>query len=206
MAKSQTIKLSDIGDSTLQDIGEKIKKGAVVVLPTDTIYGICGSALDKRTVEKIYNFRRRASSKPMIILIESEKQITDLGVKLPNEVFEMLFKLWPNPLSVVVDAPYKKLHYLHRVKNSLAFRMPNNEFLLKLLKISGPIVAPSANFEGEEPAKNVDEAMNYFKDSVEIYIDDGELKSKPSTVAKLENNELEVLREGAIKIPKEFLK
>jgi len=84
--------------------------------------------------------------------------------------------------------------------------MPSNEFLLQLLKITGPLVAPSANFEGEKPAVNISGAKKYFKDSVAFYIDAGDLKSKPSTVAKLENNKLKILREGAYKIPAEFLK
>ena len=88
----------------------------------------------------------------------------------------------------------------------MAFRVPNNEFLLKLLKIIGPLVAPSANFEGEDPAKNIVAAKKYFNDSVAFYIDAGELKSKPSTVVKLEKEKLTILREGAAKIPKEFLK
>lgn len=204
--KSQTFSLSEIDGEKLQELGQQIKDGKIAVIPTDTIYGIVGSALNKLTVEKIYNLRRRTSSKPMIILVESEKQISDLGINLPVETHEMLFKLWPNPLSVIVDVNSQKLHYLHRGKKSLAFRMPNHEFLLKLLKITGPIVAPSANFEGEDSAKNVVQAKNYFKDSVSFYIDAGDLESKPSTVAKLDKNKLTVLREGAIKIPKEFLK
>jgi len=202
---SETFNLSEIDGEKLAKIGSEIKSGKVAIIPTDTIYAISGSALLPKTVERIYNLRRRTSSKPMIILIESEKQISDLGLNLSTEQIKLLFKLWPNPLSVVVDVVSKKLHYLHRGKNSLAFRMPNNEFLLKLLKITGPLVAPSANFEGEDPAINIDAAKKYFKDSVSIYIDAGELKSKPSTVAKLERSKLKILREGAFKIPKEYV-
>lgn len=204
--KSQTFVLSEINAEKLQEIGLQVKDGTVAVIPTDTIYGIIGSALNIKTVEKIYNLRRRTSSKPMIILIESVKQITDLGIELSLDQIKLLSQLWPNPLSIVIDAPSKKLHYLHRDKKSLAFRMPNNEFLLKLLKITGPLVAPSANFEGEKPAINIDDAKEYFNDSVSFYIDAGELKSKPSTVAKLEKSKLKILREGAFKIPSQFLK
>lgn len=204
--KSQIFQLADIEGERLQEVGAKIKNGAVAVIPTDTIYGIIGSALNPKTVEKIYKLRKRNSSKPMILLVDSEKQISDLGIKLSVEQISLLFKIWPNPISVVVDAPSQKLNYLHRGKRSLAFRVPHNEWLLKLLKVTGPIVAPSANFEGEDAAKNVEEARRYFRDSSEFYIDGGELKSKPSTVAKLEKSKLVVLREGAAKIPAELLK
>lgn len=204
--KSQTFLLKNISDSKLKSLGEQIKNGAVAVIPTDTIYGIVSTALHHSPVEKVYKLRKRTSSKPMIILIESEKQIADLGVNLSETQMEMLAKLWPAPLSIVIDVDSKKLNYLHRGKKSLAFRKPDNEFLLKLLKISGPIVAPSANFEGEESATTVDEAIRYFEDSVAFYVDGGVLKSKPSTVAQLHNNKLIILRDGAAKIPAEFLK
>jgi len=203
---SKTFPLSEIAGSKLKEIAEQIKDGAIAVIPTDTIYGIVGAALKPKTVEKIYKFRKRNSSKPMILLIESEKQVLDLGIKLSAEQLELLNKIWPNPISVVVDAPSQKFNYLHRGKQSLAFRVPDNEWLLELLKITGPIVAPSANFEGKEPARNVEEAKKYFQDAAEIYIDGGELKSKASTVVKLEGSKLVVLRKGAAEISDEFLK
>jgi len=203
--KAQTFPLSEVTGEKLQELGSLIKSGKAAVIPTDTIYGIVGSARDVKAVERIYNLRRRNSSKPMIILIDSENQISELGVKVDSDQAKTLSKIWPNPISVVIDVVSKKLHYLHRGKNSLAFRIPNNKWLLEFLKFSGPIVAPSANFEGEAPAKNVIAAKNYFGDSVAFYIDAGNLESKPSTVAKLEKNKLVVLREGAAKILKEFL-
>lgn len=204
--KSDIFSIGEIEEKKIQELGKKIKDGEIAVIPTDTIYGIVGSALLPKTVEKIYKLRKRNSSKPMIILIESEDQISEIGVKLNQEQIKTLLSLWPNPLSIVVDIKSQKLNYLHRGMNSIAFRMPDNEFLLKLLKVSGPIVAPSANFEGEAAALTQKDAEKYFKDSVSFYIDGGELNSKPSTVAKLEEDKLKVLREGAAKIPKQFLK
>lgn len=204
--KSPIFSLSEIDNEKLEQISKQIKEGDVAVVPTDTIYGIIGNALNPKTVEKIYKLRKRSSSKPMIILVESENEIANLGIKLSSEQIEILSKLWPNPLSVVIDAPIQKLSYLHRGKKSLAFRVPDDEFLLKLLKLTGPVVAPSANFEGQNPALNIDEAKKYFGDSVAFYIDGGELKSKPSTVAQLENSKLIILRKGASSIPAQFLK
>ncbi len=204
--KSDIFPISEIDDRKIQELGEQIKTGAIAVIPTDTIYGIVGSALLPKTVEKIYKLRKRNSSKPMIILIESESQISDLEVKLSRDQLKTLFSLWPSPLSIVIDVKSQKLSYLHRGLNSLAFRKPDNDLLLKLVKVSGPIVAPSANFEGEPAALTQPDAEKYFDDKVAFYIDGGNLNSKPSTVAKLEGDKLKVLREGAAKIPKQFLK
>lgn len=204
--KSQTFTLADIDNEILKDIASQIQNGAVAVIPTDTIYGIVGSAKNKNTVEKIYRLRRRASSKPMIILVSSIEEILELGVKITLKQKEILRKLWPDRISVVVGCNSKSLHYLHRGKNSLAFRIPDNEFLKSFLKIAGPVVAPSANFEGKKPAGNIAVAKEYFGDSAAIYIDAGQLDSLPSTVVKLDKLKLTLLREGAVKIPKELLK
>lgn len=202
--KSQTLSLKGAYE-ILQDIATQIKNGAVAVIPTDTIYGIVGSAKNKKTVEKIYKLRKRASSKPMIILASSIEEILKLGVKITLKQKEILEKLWPDRISVVINCNSKSLHYLHRGKKSLAFRIPDNEFLKSLLKIAGPVVAPSANFEGKKPAESVAQAKEYFGDSAAIYIDAGQLDSPPSTVVKLDKLKLTILREGTTKIPKELL-
>lgn len=204
--KSQTLKLPDIHGEIFNTFAKHLKNGAVAVIPTDTIYGIVGPAKNPSVVEKIYRLRKRASSKPMIILAASIDQIKDLGVKINLKQAGILNKLWPDKISVVIDCKLKKLHYLHRGKNSLALRIPDNKFLRDLLKITGPLVAPSANFEGEKPSEDISDAKQYFKDNIDFYIDGGKLKSIPSTVAKIEKLNLAVLREGAVKIPKEFLK
>lgn len=200
--KSSSLKLAEIDSKLLLEIAKQIQEGEIAVIPTDTIYGIIGSAKNSDTVEKIYKLRRRASSKPMIILASSVKQIQDLGIKLNSEQIEIFKKIWPDKISVVIDCPSKDLYYLHRGKKTLAFRIPDDKFLTDLLEKTGPIVAPSANFEGEKPSESITDAINYFKDGVSLYIDGGTLKSKPSTIAKLEDSKLTVLREGAVKIPK----
>lgn len=188
--------------SKLKNISLNIKGGEIAVIPTDTIYGIVGSAKNPEVVEKIYRLRKRAKDKPMIILISSANQIINLGIKLTKTQLEIFKKIWPDKISIIIDAPDKNLHYLHRGKNSLAFRLPDHEFLINLLKQTGPMVAPSANFEGEKPSENIADAKKYFKDAVSIYIDAGTLKSKPSTVAVLNDSKLTLLRKGAVKIPK----
>lgn len=204
--KSQTFKLSAAKSTYLEKIADAIKNGAIGIIPTDTIYGIAGSAKIPETVEKIYRLRKRASTKPMIILVSSVDEILKLGIKINLKQKEILNKIWPNKISVVIDCNFKNLHYLHRGKNSLAFRVPDNKFLQELLSATGPLVAPSANAEGENPSENIDEAKRYFKDSIDFYIDAGNLDKTPSTVVKLDKLKLAVLREGAAKIPEELLK
>ncbi len=184
-----------------QQLIEILKAGKVAVIPTDTIYGIVGSALNQETVEKIYKLRKRNLEKPFIILISEIADLEKFGVNLSNEQKLFLEKHWPNPLSVILPVPSEKFKYLHRGTNSLAFRMPNNQELLDLLKEAGPLVAPSVNYEGEKPAETIDEAKKYFGDQVDLYIDGGVIKSNPSTLIELnKTGEVTVLRPGQYKV------
>jgi len=173
----------------IKEIGNDIKKGLIGVIPTDTIYGIVCSAMNKKSVEKLYKIRKRDLKKPMIILLSSIKDLNLFDIKIDKKITD---KYWPGKVSIIV--PIKKFTYLHRGKESLAFRLPDNKDLIKLLKLSGPIVAPSANVEGGEPAQTIEEAYNYFQDKIDFYVDCGKLKSKPSKIISLMDNKIEVIR------------
>ncbi|MCK4635350.1 MAG: Sua5/YciO/YrdC/YwlC family protein [Candidatus Moranbacteria bacterium] len=176
-----------------------LKKGEIVVLPSDTIYGIFGSALNKDVVEKVYKLRKRRPSKPMIILISSVNDLKkfNIDVNQKDEIFSILQK---GGVSVVFSCEDKKFKYLHRGTKSLAFRIPNGKnkrsrMLKDLLKKTGPLVAPSANFEGELPAETLTEAKGIFGESVDFYIGEGRrLSCSPSTLVRVVDGEVEVLR------------
>lgn len=183
------------------EIIKLLKEGKVGVMPTDTIYGIVGSASNPQTVEEIYRLRKRAKDKPFIILISSLKDLEKFDISLTTEQKEFLEKNWPNPLSVVLPVTSEKFKYLHRGKKSLAFRMPKDRTLLNLLEQTGPLVAPSANLEGEKPAENVEEAKAYFGNQASFYLDRGKIKSLPSTIIQLyEDGTKIVLREGSFRV------
>lgn len=184
----------------LQSAVKPLKNGQVAVLPTDTIYGIVGSAFNQEIVEKIYQLRRRATDKPMIILISSLNDLNHLNIELTNKQKEFLQRIWPNPVSVISPCRSEKFKYLHRGTNSLAFRMPKDERLLRILVETGPLVAPSANFEGEAPSETVEEAKKYFGNLV-FYVDGGKVKSQPSTLISLnQDGSYKILREGNFRL------
>ena len=178
-----------------------LKDGGVIVMPTDTIYGILGSAVNPKTVEKIYLLRKRSLDKPFIILIGSIKDLEVFGIQLSSKQRQFLEKNWPNPLSAVLSVKNGQWEYLHRGTKTLALRMPNDEKLLEVLKQTGPLVAPSANIEGEKPSQTLDQAKKYFGDNVEFYIDNGTVNQKPSTLIELkEDGSYKVLRQGEYKL------
>lgn len=187
-------------------------------MPTDTIYGLLGQALNKKTVERIYKVRRRSPAKPLIILIASLADLGLFGIKLKPAEKEFLSRYWPGALSVILPCPLAKFKYLHRGTRSLAFRWPTKLSVLEVLKVTGPLVAPSANPEEEKSADNLKEAKDYFGEEVypvkssfkrdgeavfngvDFYYGRGSLIGQPSTLVKLEGDKVEVLRPGAVKI------
>lgn len=187
-------------NKTIKKIALSLKNGSIGIIPTDTQYGIVTSALKPESVEKIYSLRKRSSEKPMIILISQVTDVLDIGLRPTKEQLNLMQKVWPNPVSLILPVTKTDLIYLHRGKKSLAFRIPAIKWLKELLDISGPLVAPSANFEGEKPATTIDEAKNYFKDQIDFYLDGGELNNPPSTVISLINNKYNIIRQGSYKI------
>ncbi|MES2408691.1 MAG: L-threonylcarbamoyladenylate synthase [Patescibacteria group bacterium] len=184
----------------MKEIIETIKARGIGVMPTDTMYGIVGSALNKKAVERIYVVRKRTPSKPLIILISKISDLNIFNIKINAELEKKLKKLWPNKVSVILPCKQKKFEYLHRGTNKLAFRFPNDKKLREFILQTGPIVAPSANTEGDRPSKNIKQAQKYFGASVDFYMDKGDLPIVPSTIVEIENGETKIIRMGAIKI------
>ena len=182
------------------DIVNILKNGGIVVIPTDTIYGIVGSALNPQTVEEIYRLRKRAANKPFIILISNLNDLNHFNISLTEKQVKFLNKVWPNPVSVALPCSSEKFAYLHRGTNSLAFRIPNDEKLLEVLKQTGPLVAPSANFEGEEPSQNIKMAKIYFSNEIDFYVDGGAILSKPSMLVAIIGDSVKILREGDLSL------
>ncbi|MDP2629168.1 MAG: L-threonylcarbamoyladenylate synthase [Candidatus Harrisonbacteria bacterium] len=174
-----------------------LKDGGVGIMGTDTLYGIVGSAQNKKAVERIYVLKGREEDKPFIILISRFSDLKHFGIEPDRKTRKTLRRYWPGPFSIILPAQQQSLSYLHRGKENLAFRLPKPLWLRKFLKKTGPLVAPSANPEGERPAQTIEEAKEYFSDRADFYIDFGRIESAPSTVMKLSEGGVEIVRGGS---------
>lgn len=171
-----------------------LRSGNIAVIPTDTTYGIVGSALRSETVNEIYRLRKRNLAKPFIILISDRQDLKKFGVT-PTEAQKMILeKVWPGPTSVILGAPEEKFSYLHRGKNTLCFRVPAKKSLRALLAKTGPLVAPSANPEGHRVARAAAEARAYFGEHVALYEDGGVITALPSKIIDITSGAEKVLR------------
>lgn len=171
--------------------------GAIGVLPTDTVYGVVARAADRDAVQRLYELKRR-EHKPGTLIAATVDQLEQLGLK--RRYLTAVEKYWPGPVSVVIPCG-PELEYLHQGVLSLAVRIPGDETLRTLLTQTGPLLTSSANQPGEPPANTVVEARAYFGDDVDFYIDGGGRSgSRPSTVVRVVDDAIEVLRQGAVKI------
>jgi len=175
-------------------ISDVLGRGGVGVIPTDTIYGVVGRAMDSRVVARIYKLRRRNAKKPFIVLVHSAATLKKFGVHLDKYHKLFLAEAWPGPVSVVLPVPVAKYKYLHRGNRSLAFRVPADAALRDLLRRTGPLVAPSANWEGQRPARTIKEAQKFFGSHVEFYVDGGRAAGKPSTLIDFTGKKPVILR------------
>jgi len=103
-------------------------------------------------------------------------------------------------VSVILNVPDESFSYLYRGFGSLSFRFPDNKKLTSFFKETGPLVSTSANIQGNIYAKNIFEAKKYFGDKIDFYEDAGELDSLPSTLVKIDNGAIYILREREVKI------
>lgn len=175
-----------------------LNAGAIGVIPTDTVYGLVGKASKHKAIERLYTVKDR-KHKAGTTIGASIGQFQALG--FPYEPLAHANRYWPASLSVVIDATNVK-EYLKADRNSLPVRIPDSPLLLDLLTKTGPLMTTSANHPGEPTAVNVRQAMAYFGDSVDFYVDAGDLGERPpSTIIGFSaTGQTVVYRQGAFKL------
>lgn len=154
-------------------ITSALERGGIAVVRTDTIYGIIALASNESAVEKVYAAKHRDLSKQCIVLVARPE---GAGVHAPE--IAQYSAASDLPTSVIVPASTEPT-WLLRGGDSIAYRVVRDPFLKEVVAAVGPVIAPSANPEGLPPARTIEEARMYFGDSVDAYIDGGEV---PETV------------------------
>jgi len=166
--------------------------GKVGVLRTDTLYGLVCRADNQAAVERIYQVKGRDNDKSPIVLIANQQQLFDRPTLVMEQFLETV---WPGKISVIipsVSAPW----WIERRNTSVAYRLPDSDWLQSLLVWTGQLIAPSANPEGQPPAQTIQRAIEYFGDSVDFYVDSGEVTDEsPSQLLRMNvAGEIERLR------------
>lgn len=190
----------------MEKIIEEIEKGNLVIMPTDTVYGIMADATKEDVIEKVFIAKRR-ENKPLLLLVSSI-QMLEKYVKELNELSKQLInKYWPDTLTIIFDKNDNLSDSLTCGEKTIGIRMPNNKLLLDIMnKINKPLISTSANISSKEVITNVNLIEDDLKEHISYILDDGEKTNISSTIVKVENNKIQILREGILanKIREDF--
>ncbi|MDD5596104.1 MAG: L-threonylcarbamoyladenylate synthase, partial [Candidatus Omnitrophica bacterium] len=160
-----TLNPLDIDLEPLKQAGEILRRGGLVIIPTDTVYGIAANSLNRKAMERLYQAKQRAHEKNCSLLIGSKEGVEDLAKDIPITAYKLIDKFWPGALTIILKSAKA---------GTIGLRMPDDEIALRIIELSGmPLVCPSANISGKPAPKDFSEAVAPFKGLVEMAIDAG---------------------------------
>ena len=201
------MKVIDKNSDLINDFAEKLKLGELIVIPTETVYGLAANALNEEAVKQIFTTKGRPQDNPLIIHTYSKEEIYKYTQNQPKYVETLIYSFMPGPLTLVLDKKPIIPNIVSAGLDTVAIRIPDNEVTLKLLKLVNlPLAAPSANKSGRPSPTKAQHILDDYKAENSIYglIDDGDCEvGIESTIIKCEIDKILILRPG--KITKENL-
>ncbi|MBP1241540.1 L-threonylcarbamoyladenylate synthase [Frigoribacterium sp. PvP120] len=150
-----------------------IGRGELVVMPTDTVYGLAADAFDASAVQALLDAKGRGRQSPPPVLVKGLDTLAALTESVPDLVRPLLDEFWPGPLTVIFRAQPSLSWDLGETRGTVALRMPSHPMALELLEETGPLAVSSANLTGQPAAATVDEARAMLADRVAVYLDAG---------------------------------
>ncbi|HZG92493.1 MAG TPA: L-threonylcarbamoyladenylate synthase [Pseudonocardia sp.] len=201
MSKSTTYDCAD-PDARIAGLAaaaRAVRSGRLVVLPTDTVYGIGCDAFSGAAVRTLLTAKNRGPDMPVPVLVGSWSTIDGLVLGVPRTARDLIEAFWPGGLSLVLPHAPSLTWDLGSTRGTVMLRMPLHPVALELLRDVGPMAVSSANVSGNPPAATAGEAREQLDDSVAVYLDGGP-SGEPvaSTVVDLTGDAPRILREGAV--------
>lgn len=193
MKKLWTIRDEPTPDQ-LREIAASLRRGEVLLLPTDTIYGLHAAATDERAVARIAAVKGRDEGKPFVVIGESAVQLESIGVRFDAAVRETLDALWPAPLTAIL--PLVTPIAASRAGLTVAARVPDLPWLRHLLHETGPLASTSANRSGEPPVDSPGNLTRELHERIDGIVDSGLLAGEPSIIVDFTGAEPRCIREG----------
>ncbi|NUR24278.1 MAG: threonylcarbamoyl-AMP synthase [Catenulispora sp.] len=200
------VRLYDCRNVTERDQGieaaiSAVKSGDLVVLPTDTVYGVGADAFKSWSVTALLNAKGRGRHVPPPVLVGSRHTLDGLVSRLPEKARDLVEAFWPGALTIVVEQAPSLQWDLGEMDGTVAVRMPMHPVALEVLRETGPMAVSSANLHGQAAATTADEARDQLGYKVSVYLEAGLCPDPvPSTIVDLTQETPVVLRAGAISI------
>ena len=184
----------------LSDALAALKRGEVIVFPTETLYGLGADALNCSAVEKVFQLKGRDPNNPIPVLVADRAMLVSLVTQLPPLAEKLMAHFWPGPLTLVLPARAEIPRPLVNATGAIGVRISSQPIAAEIVRSLGrPLTATSANPSGQPGARTVKHAKTYFFGKIDIFVDGGELASfTGSTVAAVSGNKLRIIRVGAI--------
>ena len=176
-----------------------VRRGDLVVLPTDTVYGIGTDAFSPDAVAKLLEAKGRGRDLPVPVLIGSPRTLPGIATSLTESARSLVEAFWPGGLTVVCRAQPSLQWDLGETRGTVAVRMPLHPVAIELLTSTGPMAVSSANRSGTPPATTLDEAIEQLGEAVSVYLDGGPSgEPVPSTIVDVTGLAPRLLRRGAV--------
>jgi L-threonylcarbamoyladenylate synthase len=184
---------------------QAIGRAELIVIPTDTVYGVAADAFSPAAVARLLEAKGRGRQSPPPVLVPGATTLRALVAEIPEPVERLVAEFWPGGLTIVLPSQPSLSWDLGDTRGTVAVRMPADKIALELLEECGPLAVSSANLTGRPAAITVDEAVDMLGDSVAVYLDAGPRESGvPSTIIDATSlvggaePQVRVLREGAV--------
>jgi len=181
----------------LTNVVSALKNGEVIVYPTDTLYGLGADIFNKTAVKNIFLIKKRSFNQPLSIAISNINDLKDVAF-VDDRIVRIAKRFLPGKLTLILKKKKVISDILTAGSDRIAVRIPNNNIALQILSVFGPLTCTSANTHGIPTPYKINDIRTQFKDKINIYLDVGELKSKPSTIVDISNEKVMILREGSI--------
>ena len=191
----------------INKIIDVLSKGEIAILPTDTVYGLTGDATSLKAIKLANDIKKREKPQPLLILVSSIDMLKKYTKNISDLELEVINKYWPNKLTILFEKNDLSSDELTASSPYVGVRMPNNKLLLDIMnKYNKPLLSTSANIHSKDVITKISLLENEMRDSVSYIYDAGELSTTASTLIKIENGKIKILREGelASQILKDF--
>ena len=183
----------------IKKIALEVKKGNLVITPTDTVYGIMADATNLKAIKKVYECKQRDENKPLLLLASTLKMVKEYTKDLSPLEEEIIKKYWPGKLTILLHKNDKVNDKITSGTDLVGFRIPDNKELLQIInEIGNPVISTSANISGQATITNPKELKEELLNHISYVEDAGIINNEPSSIIKIENDKIVIIRKESI--------
>lgn len=187
----------DNRDKAVAQAAETLRRGELVVLPTDTVYGVAADAFSPTATAKVFTTKGRSRDYPLPVLVDGPTMLPGFVASVSQAAERLMAAYWPGALTLVLAAEEGLMWDLGDNQGTVAVRMPDDEVALATIGSLGPLAVTSANQSGQPAARNVVAAREALGEAIAVYVDDGPREGgRPSTIVDLTRTEPFLIRDG----------